>query len=366
MKLEIAELGESLPLESGANLACPRLAYTTRGRLDATASNAILVCHSFTHDAFASGLAPDGRRGWWDAVIGPGKAIDTNRFFVVCSNTLGGCGGSSGPATLDPATGAPYGARFPVVTIPDMVRAQARLLDHLGIEKLHAVAGGCMGAMQGLEWARLFPVRVARVAAITIGPATSAHSLALWKVMRRLIQSDPEWRGGDYYGGEGPKKGLGLSNQVALLLWMGRGQMAERYGRRPAGEALRFTLDQDFAIEDLLERVEASTGERFDPNSFLYLTRAMDYFDLERGHPSLAAGLAGITAEVLLVSYSGDWRYPPGESELLRQALAAAGVRAEHRILDSSWSHGAFLYDPVSLLVPLRQLLERPSRTEAP
>ena len=359
-ELLTAEFEEPLRLEGGGVLPRQTIAYTTRGRLAADGGNAILLCHSFTHDAVASGIGPDGRPGWWDKVVGPGKAIDTERFYVVCSNVLGGCGGSTGPAS--PAgDGRPWGSRFPLVTIPDMVDAQARLLDRLGIERLAAVAGGCMGAMQALELARRHPARVARVAAITIGAATSAHSLALWRVLRRLIESDPDFRGGNYYGGgPWPKQGLGMSNQVALLLWMGRQQMAERYGRRPAGEGgLRFTLGEDFAIEELLEKVHQSTSERFDPNSFLHLSRAMDYFDLERGHASLEAGLAGIAAEVLLVSYRGDWRYPPEETERLREALPAAGKAAEHLVLDSAFSHGAFLYDPISLLPPLRAFLER-------
>ena len=354
------ELDEPLPLAAGGLLPRQQIAYTTRGRLDANAANAVLVCHPFTHDAHVSGFGPDGRRGWWDAVVGPGKAIDSDRFFVICSNVLGGCGGSTGPASLEPGSGRPYGSRFPLLTIADMVDAQARLLTRLGIKRLAAVVGGCMGAMQALEWGRRHPERVERVVAITISPATSAHSLALWRVMRRLIETDPDFRGGDYYGGPWPKQGLGLSNQVALLLWMGRQQMEERYGRRPAGEQLRFQLGEDFAIEELLERVQQSTAERFDPNTFRYLSRAMDYFDLESGHPSLAAAVAAMKARVLLVSYRGDWRYPPAETERLEAALVEAGVPTQHLLLDSAWSHGAFLYDPLSLLVPLRGFLERP------
>lgn len=348
-----------LKLEGGGVLERQTIAFTTSGELDRRASNAVLVCHSFTHDAQVSGHHPDGRPGWWEAVVGPGRAVDTERFFVVCSNVLGGCGGSTGPASLNPATGRPYGGDFPILTIPDMVAAQARLMDWLGVERLAGVVGGCMGAMQALEWARCFPARVARAATITVGPATSAHSLALWSVMRRLIESDPEWRGGHYDQGSPPLRGLGLSNLVALLLWMGREQM-ERYGRTPAADELCFTLGRDFAIEQLLDRVEVSTSARFDPNTFLYLSRAMDYFDLVRGYGSLREALAAVTADVLLVSYRGDWRYPAAETQELYDALAAGGTRAEHVILDSAWSHGAFLYDPEPLMPILRAFLEKP------
>jgi homoserine O-acetyltransferase len=354
-----AGLGAPLHLEGGGVLERPRLAYATAGTLDGEASNAVLLCHSFTHDAVAWGTGQDGRAGWWQALVGPGKALDTDRFFVVCSNAIGGCGGSTGPASVDPRTGVPYGGDFPIVTPADMADAQARLMDRLGVARLAALIGGCMGAMQVLEWARRHPERVERAVAISIGPATSAHSLALWKVMRRLIQSDPAWRGGHYYGSDGPRQGLGLSNEVAILLWMGRLQMAERYGRAPSGEALRFTLEEDFAIEELLAGVHASTSERFDPNSFLFLSRAMDYFDLERGYDSLEEAVSAIAADVTLVSYRGDWRYPPDETQTLCDALVASGCRAEHHVLDSAWSHGAFLYDPATLVPVLVSALAR-------
>lgn len=363
---QIAHFEDPLTLAGGEELPELDIAYETYGRRSPDAGNVILVCHGLTADSHAAGRysADDAKPGWWDAAIGPGKTIDTDRHFVVCSNVLGGCGGSTGPATPDPRTGRPYGTSFPVVTIADMVEAQRRLLESLGIRKLDAVVGGCMGGFQALEWVRRYPRRVRRAVVIGATAATSAHTLALWRLLRRAIMSDPDWNQGDYYESKGPGRGLGLAMTFGLLIWMGRDRLQSRFERRLADrDDFSYSFDADFAVESFFESVEASADHRFDANSLLYLTRAMDYFDLARGYPSLQEALKSVLAEVLLVSYEQDWRYPPAEMESLRAALAANGVSVEHVTLTSDFGHGAFLYDAASLSPTVDRFLNRPMAT---
>ena len=290
--------------------------------------------------------------------IGPGAPLDTDRFFILCPNVLGGSGGSTGPRSLDPATGRPYGLRFPVVTVADMVAAQIGLMDALGIARIHAVVGGCLGGFQTLEWMIQAPDRIGRAVVISATPRTSAHSTALFSVLRAALMSDPAWNGGDYYEGPPPDAGLGLLGITGALFWMSRETLQRKFGCATIDDRpVRYTLEPDFAVEGFLDTVRLNaTRGNLDANSLIYLTRAVDYFDVARDHGSVAAALAGQTAPVLLVSYGTDWRYPPDEVDAIRLALPAR-VQAHHAVLDSPVGHGAFLYDFANLAPILRDFL---------
>ncbi|HEY2137430.1 MAG TPA: homoserine O-acetyltransferase [Xanthobacteraceae bacterium] len=350
-----------LALECGRELSEFAIAYESYGELAPARDNVILVCHGLTADAHAAGTrtADDRRPGWWDAVIGPGKMLDTNHYCIVSSSVLGGCGGSTGPASIDPATGTPYAMRFPVVTVADMVRAQRLLLDRLGIRRLRAAIGGCLGGFQVLEWSRLFPHDIDRAIVISATHDTSAHTLALWHTLRSAIMADASWNGGNYYGGPSPLRGVGLSMQIAMLIWMDRAEFGRRFGRTLERD-YSYGFGADFAAERFLDEIDASASARFDPNALLYLTRAMDYFDLTRGHASLAEALAPARASFLFVSYKADWRYPPQEMDLMCEALRINGVSAKHVVLDSRFGHGAFVYDPGSLVPHVRSFVGQP------
>ena len=341
-----AHVSEPLALECGRVLPGHTVSFETYGTLAAARDNAILVCHSLTKGAHAAGRhAPGGpRAGWWDAAIGPGRLLDTDRYFVICADTLA-AGRSTGPASPDPDTGRPHGPRFPVVTVPDMVNAHGQLLARLGIGRLHAVIGGCFGGQQAIEWAIRHPDRVGRAVVITTTPATSAHSIAIFTVMRRLIRGDPAWRGGDYYGESFPAAGLGAAIAAAVPLWMSPEAMQARFGRRAADPGRRFTLDAEFEVESFIARLAAQAAQQLDPNGLMYLTRAVEYFDLEAAYGSLERAMAPVRARVLFVSYRRDWRYPAAETERLHQALLAAGGDSRHAVLDSGLGHGAFLFD---------------------
>jgi len=348
-------LDQPLALARGGILPRPVLAYATYGRRNAAGDNVVLVCHAMTADQHAAGLHPaTGRKGWWDIAIGPGKMLDTDRWQVVCLNVPGGNGGSTAPASLDPATGRPYGMRFPEITIADMVDAQARALDQLGIGRLAAVIGGCMGGFQVLEWARRHPARVGRAVAISATPATSAYTIALWELMRQAIYADPAWNGGDYYGQGIPRTGLALGAMIGSVLWLDRDTLAAKFGRRPAADPA-----QGFAVQEFLGNVRANAEHRFDANSLIRMTQAVDLYDLTAGHADLAAAVAAITAPVLLVSYPGDWRYPAAEIAVLAQVMAQAGIDVRHDSVDSHIGHGAFQFDVSGLEPRVRAFLDR-------
>ncbi|HEX6525460.1 MAG TPA: homoserine O-acetyltransferase [Streptosporangiaceae bacterium] len=332
---------EPLALDCGRVLPGHTVSFETYGTLSAARDNAILVCHSLTKTAHAAGAA-----GWWDAAIGPGRMLDTDRYFVVCADTLA-AGQSTGPASQDPDTGEPYGLRFPVVTVRDMVRAQHHLITRLGIERLYAVIGGCFGGQQAIEWAIQYPELTGRAVVITTTPATSAHSIAIFTVMRRLIRGDPAWNEGDYYGQSFPLAGLGAAIAAAVPLWMSAEAMDARFGRRSSGPA--YTLDEEFEVEAFIARLAAQAGHQLDPNGLMYLTRAVEYFDLERTYGDLKLALAPVCARTLFVSYQRDWRYPAAETDRMHQALLAAGRDSAHVVLDSPLGHGAFLFDVPSL-----------------
>ena len=343
---------EPLPLDSGATLAQVTLAYETYGTLNAERDNAILLLHALSGDSHAAGWYSGATKpGWWEAMVGPGRPFDTDRYFVICSNVIGGCQGSTGPASIDPASvGAgsprPYGARFPVITIGDMVRAQARLLDRLGIETLLAVAGGSMGGFQALEWTTAYPERVRGAILLATSARSSPQTVAWNAIGRRAILSDPRWRGGDYYGGERPEDGLAVARMIGHITYLSEPSLERKFGRAfRQGDGPAFTLEQEFAIESYLEHQGASFNARFDANSYLYITKAMDYWDLPARYGSLDAALARGQAAYLLLSFTSDWLYPTAESTAIAEAARRVGLPVEHVEIQSSAGHDAFLVD---------------------
>ena len=338
---------DSLSLDCGATLSPVEATYESYGELNAAKSNAILVLHAFSGDAHAAGISPEtGQPGWWDNMIGPGKAFDTNKYFVFCANVLGGCRGTTGPSSINPATGSPYGMSFPVITIGDMVRLQRMLLDALGIPRLLAVTGGSMGGMQALEWAVAYPDRV--VAAIPIATTTrhSAQQIAFNEVGRQAIMADPNWNGGNYYGQELPARGLAVARMVGHITYMSDDSMREKFGRRLRGkEAFGFDFEVDFEVESYLRYRGSQFVGRFDANSYLYITKAMDYFDLTNGHRALAVALESIQARFLVISFSSDWLYPSYQSQELVRALRSRNCDVAYVELESNYGHDSFLVD---------------------
>ncbi|GIV97910.1 MAG: homoserine O-acetyltransferase [Herpetosiphonaceae bacterium] len=340
---------DPLELESGARLAAPwTLAYETYGQLDERGSNAILICHALSGDAHVAGLhSPlDTRPGWWDAFVGPGRAFDTDHYFVICSNVIGGCAGSTGPASVEPGTERPYGSRFPFVTIGDMVAAQARLLDALGIERLLAVAGGSMGGMQALQWAAAYPERVGGVLAIATTARSNAMTIALNAIGRQAIMRDPNWRGGDYYSGPVPADGLAIARMVGHISYLSEQSMAEKFDRRLQWRpAYQYTVEPEFAVESYLDHQGRSFVRRFDANSYMVITKAMDYFDLPGRYGSLRRALGRTGAHFLVLSFTSDWLYPTSESLALTAGLRQAGRPVIQIELASSKGHDAFLIE---------------------
>jgi len=338
-----------LRLDSGASLAPVDIAYETYGTLDADGGNAILICHALTGDQFVASQHPvTGKPGWWVRAVGEGKPIDPARHFIICANVLGSCLGSSGPASLDPATSAPYAMRFPVITIADMVRAQALLLDHLGVARLAAVVGGSMGGMQALVWPTLFPERVRAAIVIASTARHSAQNIAFHEVGRQAIMADPRWRGGDYYAdNDPPSAGLAVARMAAHITYLSEAGLTEKFGRRLQGrEAKTFGFDADFQVESYLRHQGISFVERFDANSYLYITRATDYFDLAEDHGgSLARAFAATRARFCIISFDTDWLYPTGESRNIVHALHAAGREGSFVELSSPFGHDSFLLD---------------------
>lgn len=345
----IATAVQPLALEGGGVLEEVRLCYESWGRLNETRSNAILICHALTGDAHAAGryTATDRKPGWWDEAIGPGKAIDTDRYFVLCSNVLGGCQGSTGPSSINPATGEAWGADFPAVTVRDMVRAQARLLEQLGIERLHAVIGGSLGAMQALEWGATFPERVERVVAIGGAGRFHPQGIALNEVQRQAILHDPAYQGGRYYGTPGPVHGLATARMLGMITYRSDPSMWAQFGReqRPGAPAVARPEEVAFQVESYLHHQGQRLVERFDANSYLYLTRAMDLMDLGRGRESYEGAHALIRARVLAVGIASDLLFPPYLQRETVELVRAAGGDASYIEMSSIWGHDAFLVD---------------------
>jgi homoserine O-acetyltransferase len=341
-----------LALDGGQSLAPVEIAYETHGTLNADASNAILICHALTMDQHVASPHPiTGKPGWWADMVGPGKPIDTDRFCVICPNVIGSCLGSSGPETLAP-DGQPWAMRFPVITIRDMVRAQAMLIDLLGIHLLYAVIGGSMGGMLTLSWAATYPERVAAAMVVASTARHSAQNIAFHETGRQAIMADPNWRGGDYYGdGKTPDAGLAVARMAAHITYMSEQGLTEKFGRRLQNrDAKTFGFDADFQVESYLRHQGLSFTDRFDANSYLYITRAMDYWDLAEDHGGvLANAFKGTKTRFCLVSFDTDWLYPTAESKVIVHALNAAGAPVSFVELASPFGHDAFLMDTPDL-----------------
>ncbi len=338
---------DSITLDSGAALAPVEVAYETYGALNASRTNAILILHAFSGDAHAAfESAESGQPGWWDNVIGPGKAFDTDRYFVICSNVLGGCRGTTGPGSINPATGCPYAMTFPVITIGDMVRLQKMLVERLGIERLLAVAGGSMGGMQALEWAVSYPDSVVTAIPIAATSRHSAQQIAFNEVGRQAIMADADWRDGQYYNGPKPARGLAVARMVGHITYMSDASMREKFGRRLRGkDGFGFDFSVDFEVESYLRYRGSQFVERFDANSYLYISKAMDYFDLSAGRVSLADALARSSARFLVLSFSSDWLYPSYQSLDVVRALRGRNKDVAYCELGSNYGHDAFLVD---------------------
>jgi homoserine O-acetyltransferase len=373
-----------LDLEAGGRLDSLRIAYETYGTLSPAADNVILVCHALSGDAHAAGWSTEhgaptavdgigaeergirarGGLGWWDNMIGPEKAFDTDRYFVVSTNLIGSCRGSTGPASINAATGRPYATDFPVVTVGDMVRAERLLLQYLGIDRLLSVTGGSLGGMQALEWSLLFPDAV-RSCIVTASTAhLDARGLAWNAIARNAIMADPDWQGGHYYGnGRDPISGIGIARMVGHVTYLSHYSMDEKFGRRlQERDHYSFTLGvADFAVESYLRHQAETFAARFDANSYLYLSRALTYFDLARSHGSgsLERALRDVKASYLLISFSSDWLYPPRDSEEIYAALQASGKDAEYHNIDASYGHDSFLLDDADQTPIVRAFLER-------
>ncbi len=353
---------EPLQLESGVTLAPITLAYEMYGRLDPARRNAVLIFHALSGDAHVAGRNRPGDRkpGWWDNMVGPGKAFDTDRFCVICANVPGGCQGSTGPSSVDPLTGQPYNLTFPLVTIPDMVSAQVRLLDTLGIERVVAAVGGSMGGMQVLQLAVAHPDRVRLAIPLATTARSSAQAIAFCAIGRRAIVSDPRWREGNYPADDPPADGLAIARMVGHLTYLSEERLRWRFDRQlQQASALSYTLEREFAVESYLEYQGRSFVDRFDANSYLYITKAMDYWDLTRHYGSLATAFEQARARFLVASFSSDWLYPPGESEAIVQALEAAGRPVDYHALSSSLGHDAFLLETELLTPIIEEALDR-------
>lgn len=355
-----------LKLDSGIELAPFQIAYKTYGRLNAQRSNAILICHALTGDQHVASVHPvTGKNGWWETMVGPGKPIDTERYFIICSNVVGGCMGSSGPSSIDPRTGQPYGLEFPVITIRDMVRAQAMLIDHLGIETLFAVAGGSMGGMQVLQWAESFPERVFSVLPIACATRHSAQNIAFHEVGRQAVMADPEWKHGRYLiDGTNPHRGLAVARMGAHITYMSDAALHRKFGRRFQDRSNpTFSFDADFEVESYLRYQGSSFVERFDANSYLYLTRAMDYFDIAAEHDGVLANAFKATpTRFCVVSFTSDWLFPTSESRAIVHALNAAGARVSFAEIVTDKGHDAFLLEEPELFAIIRGFLDGAAR----
>jgi homoserine O-acetyltransferase len=336
---------ESLKLQSGEKFGPVTLAYETYGLLNSEKTNAILIVHALSGDAHAAGLHENQNNpGWWDEFIGPGKALDTDKYFIICSNILGGCKGSTGPASINPKTGAPYALNFPLITINDIVNAQKRLIDHLGIEKLLSVVGGSMGGQQVLSWLVNYSKNLCSAVPIATTIKHSPQQIAFNEVGRQSIMGDAHWKSGNYYDALAPVKGLAVARMIGHITYMSDKSMAEKFGRskKEAGEPFKFTAD--FEVEGYLRYRGDNFVKRFDANSYLYITKAMDNFDASGGRP-LQVALQGTLVKVLVISFKSDWLYPAYQSKEIVKACKLAGVETTYCEIDSTYGHDAFLLE---------------------
>ncbi len=355
-----------LQLDCGVTLGPFSIAYKTYGTLNAPRTNAVLVCHALTGDQYCASENPvTGREGWWTTMIGPGKPVDTDRYFVISSNILGGCMGSSGPASLNPKTGKPYGLDFPVITIADMVRAQVRLIDYLGIKDLFCVIGGSMGGMQVLDWAAKYRDRVFTAVPIATAARHSSQNIAFHEVGRQAVMADPDWRRGRYLEeGATPRKGLAVARMAAHITYLSEEALHRKFGRNlQAREVKTFSFDADFQVESYLRHQGFGFVDRFDPNSYLYITRAMDYFDLPAEFDGkLANALTGTQTRFCVVSFTGDWLYPTRESRQIVQALNAVAANVSFVEIESDKGHDAFLLNEPEFLATVSGFLNAAAR----
>ncbi|WP_407049441.1 homoserine O-acetyltransferase [Methyloraptor flagellatus] len=339
----------ALMLDAGVAIAPWQIAYQTYGALNADKSNAVLVCHALTGDQHVGNTHPvTGKPGWWTSMIGPGKPIDTDRYFVICANVLGGCLGTTGPASTNPATGKPYGLDLPVITIRDMVRAQAALVDSFGIGELFLVIGGSMGGMQVLQWAASYPERVFACLPIATGPRHSSQNIAFHEVGRQAVMADPDWRGGRYLDFDvSPRKGLAVARMAAHITYLSEAVLHRKFGRRLQDrDKPTFGFDSDFQIESYLRHQGMTFVDRFDANSYLYMTRAMDYFDLAADHGGvLANAFKGTKTRFCVMSFTSDWLFPTTESRSVVHALNAGGASVSFAEIVTDRGHDAFLLD---------------------
>ncbi len=365
---EIVYLAKNTPmrLDSGAEIRDFPIAYQTYGQLNADKSNAILLCHGLTADQYVIGPHPvTDKPGWWELMVGPGKPIDTEKYFVIASNCLGGCVGSFGPKNINPDTKRSWNLGFPVITIHDMVRAQALLIEHLGITKLLSVIGASMGGMQALAWAIDYPERVRSVMPIACAARHTAQNIAYHEIGRQAIMADPEWREGNYLDeGKFPAKGLAVARMTAHVTYLSEEKLARKFGRQLQDrEKPSYGFEADFQIESYLRYQGSTFVERFDPNSYLYITRAMDYFDLTAGQPGesdgerLAHAFKGAKASFCLISFSSDWLFPPAEHKLMVHALNAAAANVSYVVIKTNRGHDAFLLDEPELSATVRGFL---------
>ena len=355
--------GEPLKLQSGASLAEYTLVYETYGTLNADGSNAVLVCHALNASHHVAGTY-EGKpksEGWWNNMVGPGKALDTNRFFVIGVNNLGSCFGSTGPMHTNPTTGKPYGASFPVVTVEDWVHAQARLADRLGIKKFAAVMGGSLGGMQALAWSMLYPDRIAHSLVIASTPKLSAQNIAFNDVARQAILTDPDFHAGDFYAhGVVPKRGLRVARMIGHITYLSDDDMAEKFGRDLRNAEYQFGYGVDFEIESYLRYQGDKFSEYFDANTYLLITKALDYFDPARAHNGdLGAALANTQAEFLVVSFTTDWRFAPERSREIVQALVNQRRRVTYAEIDAPHGHDAFLLDDARYMGVVRAYYDK-------
>lgn len=330
---------EELSLESGEKLGPITLAYETYGTLNKQKQNAILVLHALTGDSHVAGAS-----GWWGSLIGPGKGLDTNKYFVICSNVIGGCQGSTGPSSKDPKTGKPYGSDFPIVTIGDMVNAQARLIEHLGIEKLLAVIGGSMGGMQALQWMVSYPERIRSAIPIATAMKHTPQQIAFNEVGRQAIMADPDWMSGHYYGSKVPAKGLAVARMIGHITYMSDASMTEKFGRRFREDKESFKFSAEFEVEGYLRYRGDNFVKRFDANSYLYITKAIDYFNILNRN-NIAAIFKGLKAKVLVISFKSDWLYPSYQSQEIVKACKLAGVDTTYCEINFAYGHDSFLLE---------------------
>jgi len=353
--------GKPLRLDSGGALVDFQIAYQTYGKLNADRTNAILVCHALTGDQHVANTNPvTGKPGWWSEMVGPGKPIDTDRYFVICSNLLGGCMGTTGPASTNPATDRVYGLDLPVITVGDMVRAQAMLLDHLGIDTLFSVTGGSLGGMQVLQWAAAYPERVFSALPLATGARHSSQNIAFHEVGRQAVMADPDWRGGRYFeAGVSPRKGLAVARMAAHITYLSEEALHRKFGRNLQDrDKPTFGFDADFQIESYLRYQGLAFVDRFDANSYLYMTRAMDYFDLAADYGGrLANAFLGTKTRFCVASFTSDWLFPTIENKAVVRALNAAGASVSFVEIATDRGHDAFLLDEPELFATIRGFL---------